>query len=680
MAGGSSSKRFSSQKASSQEAWLGSDVGEEHIEALRHHRLLPPASQVLVRLPGAETAPTPVVGEVVVFTEHSHRGFGLPASAFFSEWVRFFGLQPHHLAPNAILQLSAFVILCEGFVGIEPRVDQWCSLFFFKQQSIAMEKSEESIKQWQKGFFYVKNADPAQDALNMPPFNIDLPTRLNWAAKTPKPIPEVALICAHLEILEKGGLLGRDLLTTMVTRRILPLQRRPHPVIDLALELVNPVIEPREVLPNVIGIHLVLVGELRDHHVVGVESTLHHPLLHESLQGSLHPPAPDVDVSDASEIEDEGMIESRSDSSAGSENPLESEGKEPSAFEEDSDGVEEVTSPPLTRGQLQRGGATATDEAAGRKGKGATASRPAIKRPAPGPPAGTRAGATKKRRGAGRRQVPMVAGEAEDVEEDTASGAERAGWAAADAAERELEKQSKRRWDVAAGKTAVVQFRPSRLEKPAEKRAKARHDPSAHARAEEPASEAASRHAPRAEAAPNAPELILNVPDAAPDVPGMAMDAPGAAPLPPVEEAAPTEKMAEPAAEPAPGASTIVVPHHGPVALGAGGRVGSRPMKTWRAANLARLRLPAGTALTSVPELVSLFTSGRSKVEQSARVVCSDMEGMEARTQAYNEVRTQHLAADGQIAELEVRLGEVATERDALCGAGNRLQEQLALL
>ncbi|KAE8809260.1 Endoglucanase 3 [Hordeum vulgare] len=54
-------------------------------------------------------------------------------------------------------------------------------------------------------------------------------------------------------------------------------------VIDLGLELINPIIEPREVLPNVIGINPVLVGELRDHHVVGVESTLHHPLALEDL-------------------------------------------------------------------------------------------------------------------------------------------------------------------------------------------------------------------------------------------------------------------------------------------------------------------------------------------------------------------------------------------------------------
>ncbi|KAE8796334.1 hypothetical protein D1007_28709 [Hordeum vulgare] len=255
-----------SKKSSSHGAWLASEICEGHIKALRHHRLLPPVSQVLVRIPGAETAPTPAVAEVVVFNEHFYRGFGLPASSFFSEWLHFFGLQPHHLAPNAILQLSTFVVLCEGFLGIEPRLDLWQSLFFFKQQSIAMQKAEleklpgprpmtpcgaalvhhrsksgfpqlppqESIKQCLKGFFYVKNADPAQDALNMPPFNINPPTKLNWATKSPKSIPEVAQIGAYLDVLEKGGLLGRDLLTTMVTRRILPLQRRPHLVCQMS--------------------------------------------------------------------------------------------------------------------------------------------------------------------------------------------------------------------------------------------------------------------------------------------------------------------------------------------------------------------------------------------------------------------------------------------------------------
>ncbi|KAE8787834.1 hypothetical protein D1007_38153 [Hordeum vulgare] len=196
------------QQESLQGAWLGSDVDEELIDALRHHRLWPPASQVSVSLPGSEASPAPIAGEVVVFAEHFYRGFGLPASSFFAEWLQFFGLQPHHLALNAILQLAAFVVLCEGFVGIEPRVDLWRSLFVFKQQSIAMEKSEvkklkgpcpmtpcgvalvhhrpksgfpqmplqDSVKHWQKGFLYMRSTDPDQDTLNMPPFAIAPPT------------------------------------------------------------------------------------------------------------------------------------------------------------------------------------------------------------------------------------------------------------------------------------------------------------------------------------------------------------------------------------------------------------------------------------------------------------------------------------------------------------------------
>ncbi|KAE8789068.1 hypothetical protein D1007_36757 [Hordeum vulgare] len=87
MASGSSSK-----KTSSHGAWLGSEICDGRIEALRHRRMLPPASQVSVRIPGAETAPTPEDGEIVVFDEHFYRGFGLPASTFFSNWLIFFGL------------------------------------------------------------------------------------------------------------------------------------------------------------------------------------------------------------------------------------------------------------------------------------------------------------------------------------------------------------------------------------------------------------------------------------------------------------------------------------------------------------------------------------------------------------------------------------------------------------
>ncbi|KAE8781162.1 hypothetical protein D1007_45606 [Hordeum vulgare] len=194
-----------SKKGQHKGAWLGSDICDGHIDVLRHRRMLPPASLVVVRIPGAETAPTPREGEVIVFDEHFYRGFGLLASNFFANFLTFSGLQPHHLAPNAILQIASFVVLCEGFLGIEPRLDLWQRLLFFKQQSIKMENAEakkltgphpmtpcgaalvhhrtscgfpqmplqDSIKQWQRGFFYVKNANPSHDAINRPPFAID---------------------------------------------------------------------------------------------------------------------------------------------------------------------------------------------------------------------------------------------------------------------------------------------------------------------------------------------------------------------------------------------------------------------------------------------------------------------------------------------------------------------------
>ncbi|KAE8797209.1 hypothetical protein D1007_27636 [Hordeum vulgare] len=249
------------KKGQNSVAWVGNNICDDNVEALRHCRMLPPATLVAARVPGAEAALTPGEGEVVVFEEHFYRGFGLPASDFFARFLTFFGLQPHHLAPNTILQLASFIVLCEGFLWIEPRLDLWQKLFFFKQQSVKMDTAEatklkgpgpmtpcgaavvhhrttsglpqmqlqDSIKMWQRGFFYVKNLDPSHDCINLPRFAIAPPTaKRNCKATLPKPIAEVAQICAHLENMKICGLLGRDLLTTMMSRRVMPLQRRPH--------------------------------------------------------------------------------------------------------------------------------------------------------------------------------------------------------------------------------------------------------------------------------------------------------------------------------------------------------------------------------------------------------------------------------------------------------------------
>jgi hypothetical protein len=43
--------------------------------------------------------------------------------------VAFYGLELHHLTPSGILQMAAFVTLCEAYMGIEPHFDLWNYFF-----------------------------------------------------------------------------------------------------------------------------------------------------------------------------------------------------------------------------------------------------------------------------------------------------------------------------------------------------------------------------------------------------------------------------------------------------------------------------------------------------------------------------------------------------------------------
>ncbi|KAE8772250.1 hypothetical protein D1007_55758 [Hordeum vulgare] len=216
---------------------------------------MPPAKFVSARVPAAENSQAPQAGEVVVFTENFSRRFGLPARNFFSTFLTQFGVQPHHLAANVVLQLAAYVTLCKGFLGTELRVDLWRRLFYFKQGMMKGDAADNvwltaynaalivhwtsssfpglplqnSVKKWQRVFFYVKNVNPTNDRINMPPF-VDTPSleKLNSKMDLTHPAVEVKLLSARLEILEAEGLTSIDLLATMVAHRILPLQRLPH--------------------------------------------------------------------------------------------------------------------------------------------------------------------------------------------------------------------------------------------------------------------------------------------------------------------------------------------------------------------------------------------------------------------------------------------------------------------
>ncbi|KAE8786799.1 hypothetical protein D1007_39252 [Hordeum vulgare] len=73
------------------------------------------------------------------------------------------------------------------------------------------------------------------NCINLPPFAITPQTaKVNWKSSLPKPIPEVKLICAYLELLKTRGLSAEDLLAAMVARWILTLQHRLHLICEMS--------------------------------------------------------------------------------------------------------------------------------------------------------------------------------------------------------------------------------------------------------------------------------------------------------------------------------------------------------------------------------------------------------------------------------------------------------------
>ena len=89
--------------------------------------------------------------------------------------------------------LSAFVSLCEGFLGLLPTLELWGEFFQSKlgtvvagvpapcEAFIAMRRAGEnnpfppipliqSVKIWQKSYFYVKNVAEQGDYINLPDY------------------------------------------------------------------------------------------------------------------------------------------------------------------------------------------------------------------------------------------------------------------------------------------------------------------------------------------------------------------------------------------------------------------------------------------------------------------------------------------------------------------------------
>ncbi|KAK1626742.1 hypothetical protein QYE76_001057 [Lolium multiflorum] len=184
-------------------AWKGSNVSEVEIDWLYRSRRIP--EEVFCRIPDGELEPAPNPGEVVVFTAHFERGFGLPASDFFRRFLDFYELQPHHLPGNAVFYLSSFISFIEGFVGLLPTIETFARFYNLRINSIQ---------------------DPQ---LPIPKPVVHAPARTNWRFSPKNSHDETDRIIQFIKTLNNStNICADDIVHAFVSRRVVPLQRRAH--------------------------------------------------------------------------------------------------------------------------------------------------------------------------------------------------------------------------------------------------------------------------------------------------------------------------------------------------------------------------------------------------------------------------------------------------------------------
>ena len=181
---------------------MASSVKKKDITELQEAGYL--AKEIAHRLPDkGQIVPTPEPHERVVFLTHFARGLGFSLHPFVRGLMFYYGLDFHDLAPNFILNITAFIVVCEAFLRIPPHFGLWLKTFNVKPKVVSGQQAEcggamvgkmpnvtwpegsfvETIKGWQQSWFYITEPCDATWAA-APEFKSGAPMRLtSWLEK-----------------------------------------------------------------------------------------------------------------------------------------------------------------------------------------------------------------------------------------------------------------------------------------------------------------------------------------------------------------------------------------------------------------------------------------------------------------------------------------------------------------
>jgi hypothetical protein len=147
----------------------------------------------------------------------------------------------------------------EGYVGITPTVYNFSYFYYLRKNSIQDKNLPapkpfvrcggcilsprlgdtfyklsglESVRTWQKTFFYVRNIG-SEDFINLPAYVPGPPSMRNWL-HNPRDDKESVRITLFIETNKKEtNLCTEDLVMLFLSRRVLPLQRCAHKICEM---------------------------------------------------------------------------------------------------------------------------------------------------------------------------------------------------------------------------------------------------------------------------------------------------------------------------------------------------------------------------------------------------------------------------------------------------------------
>src|SRR3954468_24591799 len=234
--------------------WERSKFTARNKKKLQNASLIADAEDIV--LPGAPARPNPPPGFTIMFVAYMLRGLSLLAHDFLRGLLFTYGIQLWQLGPNSILYLALFITVCESFLGIEPHFGLWKKIFFLKRHgnpnglfvvggigfSVIPDKKflpfpmKESIQGWKEKWFYLRDRKAPGADSGLPPFvdELVLKPKKSWRnALTAEELSVADELYARLQevkVTDGQIMLGTEIPSLFMRRRIQPLQHRSHPM------------------------------------------------------------------------------------------------------------------------------------------------------------------------------------------------------------------------------------------------------------------------------------------------------------------------------------------------------------------------------------------------------------------------------------------------------------------